>query len=70
MASIGLSEAARLTGRNASTIHRSMKTGRLSYTRDEAGNRQIDVSEQGRSGLGLEAQRESGRSAASVKFPL
>jgi hypothetical protein len=45
MASIGLSEAARLTGRNQSTIHRAMKTGRLSYTQDEAGDRRIDVAE-------------------------
>jgi hypothetical protein len=45
MASIGLSEAARLTGRNQSTIHRAMKTGRLSYTKDAAGERRIDTAE-------------------------
>jgi hypothetical protein len=45
MASIGLSEAARLTGRNQSTIHRAMKTGRLSYTVDDAGERRIDTAE-------------------------
>ena len=45
MASIGLSEAARLTGRNQSTIHRAMKAGRLSYTVDETGERRIDTSE-------------------------
>ena len=45
MASIGLSEAARLTGRNQSTIHRAMKAGRLSYTVDETGERRIDTAE-------------------------
>jgi hypothetical protein len=45
MASIGLSEAAKLTGRNQSTIHRAMKAGRLSYTVDEAGERRIDTAE-------------------------
>jgi hypothetical protein len=44
MASIGLSEAAKLTGRNQSTIHRAMKTGRLSFT-IEAGERRIDTAE-------------------------
>ena len=45
MASIGLSEAARLTGRNQSTIHGAMKVGRLSYTVDETGERRIDTAE-------------------------
>jgi hypothetical protein len=45
MASIGLAEAARLTGRNQSTIHRAMKAGRLSYTVDTAGVRQVDTAE-------------------------
>ena len=45
MATIGLSEAAKLTGRNPSTIHRAMKTGRLSYTLGAAGERQIDTAE-------------------------
>jgi hypothetical protein len=42
---VGLRQAARMTGRNQSTIHRAMKTGRLSYTTGEAGERRIDVSE-------------------------
>jgi len=42
---IGLRQAARMTGRNQSTIHRAMKTGRLSYTTSETGERRIDVSE-------------------------
>ncbi|MBO0735240.1 MAG: hypothetical protein J2P48_01520 [Alphaproteobacteria bacterium] len=45
MPSIGLAEAARLCGKNQSTIHRAMQAGRLSYTRDEAGERRIDVAE-------------------------
>lgn len=45
MAEIGLAEAARLTGKNRSTLHRAMKTGRLSYTVNDAGQRQIDVAE-------------------------
>jgi hypothetical protein len=45
MAAIGLAEAARMTGRNPSTIHRALKAGRLSYTKDAAGERRIDVAE-------------------------
>jgi hypothetical protein len=42
---VGLAEAARLTGRNQSTIHRAMKTGKLSFTRTPAGERQIEIAE-------------------------
>jgi hypothetical protein len=45
MALVGLSEAAKLTGRNQTTIHRAVKTGRLSYTVDEAGARRFDTAE-------------------------
>jgi hypothetical protein len=45
MPSVGLSEAAKLTGRNQSTIHRAMKVGRLAYTVEASGERRIDVSE-------------------------
>ena len=45
MASVGLSEAAKLTGRNQTTIHRAMKVGRLSYTVGETGERRIDTAE-------------------------
>ena len=45
MPAIGLIEAARLTGKNVSTIHRAMKTGRLSYTRNDAGVRLVEVAE-------------------------
>src|SRR4051794_26493156 len=45
MASIGLREAARITGRSQSTIHRAMKAGRLSFTVNEADGRRIDTAE-------------------------
>src|SRR4051812_27216726 len=45
MPAVGLSEAAKLTGRNQSTIHRAMKTGRLTFTVAENGERRIDVAE-------------------------
>jgi hypothetical protein len=45
VAQIGLRQAARLTGRNQSTLHRAMKAGRLSYTVDAAGQRRIDTAE-------------------------
>jgi len=45
MALVGLSDAAKLTGRNQTTIHRAMKTGRLCYTADETGARRIDTAE-------------------------
>jgi len=45
MALVGLHEASRIVGRNRSALHRAMKTGRLSYTLDEAGERRIDVAE-------------------------
>ena len=45
MASVGLSEAARLTGKPRSTIHRAMKDGRLSYTVGPDGARLIDPAE-------------------------
>ena len=43
MPKIGLNEAARMTGRNRATIHRAMTTGRLPFTEDNRGNRQIEV---------------------------
>jgi hypothetical protein len=45
VAQIGLRQAARLSGRNQSTLHRAMKAGRLSYAVDAAGQRKIDTSE-------------------------
>jgi hypothetical protein len=45
MALIGLSEAAKLTGRNRTTIFRAMKAGRLSFTVNDAGERRIDTAE-------------------------
>lgn len=48
MATVGIAAAARLAGVNASTVHRAMRAGRLSYTTDPAGKRRIDVAELGR----------------------
>ena len=45
MAKVGLKQAAELTGRNQSTIHRAMKNGKLSYTVDDNGQRWIDPAE-------------------------
>jgi len=45
MPSVGLKEAARLTGKNQSTIHRAMKKNKLSYTVNDDGERVIDVAE-------------------------
>jgi hypothetical protein len=42
---IKLGEAARLTGKAKSTIHRAMEAGRLSYTIDDEGERLIDPAE-------------------------
>lgn len=42
---VGLTEAARLTGKDASTITRACNSGRLSFTKDEAGSRMFDVAE-------------------------
>jgi hypothetical protein len=42
---VGLKEAARLTGKNQSTIHRAMKSGKLSYTISDSGERMIDPAE-------------------------
>lgn len=45
MPQIKLGEAARLTGKAKSTIHRAMESGRLSYTVDAEGERLIDPAE-------------------------
>src|SRR3954451_10938488 len=45
---VGLNEAARLTGKDASTITRAGQPGRLSFTKDESGNRMFDLAELGR----------------------
>jgi hypothetical protein len=45
MPQVGLKEAARLTGKNQSTIHRAMKSGKLSYKVNDSGERIIDIAE-------------------------
>jgi hypothetical protein len=70
MAQIGLRQAARLSGKNTSTIHRAMKTGRLSFTVDEAGARQIDTAELDRV-FGIKTLSESNKvNGALVAQPL
>jgi predicted nucleic acid-binding Zn-ribbon protein len=45
MAKVGAQRAAELTGKSKSTIQRSMNGGKLSFEKDSAGRRVIDVSE-------------------------
>jgi hypothetical protein len=42
---VGLNEAARLAGKDQSTITRACQSGRLSFTKDEHGNRMFDPAE-------------------------
>jgi TolA-binding protein len=42
---VGLNEAARLTGKDASTITRACQAGRLAFSKDESGNRMFDLAE-------------------------
>jgi hypothetical protein len=63
MANIGLSEAARLTGKPRSTIHRAMKSGRLSYTVGADGARLIDPAELERA-FAINPQRNNGATDA------
>lgn len=72
MGAIGLAEAARLTGKNQSTIHRAMKLGRLSYTKNDASERRIDVAELERvfgikKNAGLRSLSGNGASPASMR---
>ena len=62
MALVGLSEAARLTGKAHTTIHRAMKAGRLSFTLDGTGERQIDTTELARV-FGLKTTNGAGSGA-------
>ncbi len=45
MAKVGAQRAAELTGKSKSTIQRAMNGGKLSFEKDSAGRRVIDVSE-------------------------
>ncbi len=45
MALVGLKRASELTGKNQSTIHRAMKSGRISYSTNDSGERLIDTAE-------------------------
>ncbi len=63
MAKVGATEAEKLTGVNRSTIHRAMKSGKLSYETDENGHKKIDVSELERV-FGLQQQDATPRNVA------
>lgn len=45
MALVTISEAAKLTGKSRTTIHRHISTGKLSKVQDGAGNFKLDISE-------------------------
>jgi hypothetical protein len=42
---VGLKEASNLTGKNQSTIHRAMKSGRISFIVNDIGERMMDPAE-------------------------
>ena len=66
MPAVGLSEAAKLTGRNQSTIHRAMKTGRIAFAVAENGERRIDIAELERS-FGLKGSARPDASAQPLQ---
>lgn len=60
-----------MTGRNQSTVHRAMHTGRLSFTVNEAGERRIDVAELARVfGIKATTVGANGASDATVAHTL
>ena len=70
MAKIGAQRAATLAGVSKATIQRAMKTGRLSYEVDEAGQKLIDTSELERV-FGARAERAAAQdSEAALKAEL
>lgn len=66
-ATVGLTEAARLTGKNASTITRSRRSGKLSARADGNGNALFDVAELERVFGPLRCPDDAGTSANSVQ---
>jgi hypothetical protein len=65
MAKVGLSKAAELSGKSASTIHRAMSKGRLSYEADENGTRLVDTAELARV-FGIHADAIAGDSVRDM----
>ncbi len=45
MAKVGVQRAVELTGKSKSTIQRALNSGKLSFTKNDAGRRLVDVSE-------------------------
>jgi predicted site-specific integrase-resolvase len=66
LALIGLTEAAKLTGKDKATIHRALKSGKLSCTLSDSGERQIDPAELGRV-FPIRSQDEVARTGDSGK---
>jgi hypothetical protein len=75
MALVGLTEAARLTGKHPTTIIRAATAGRLSFSVNAAGQRQFDIAELeraygvklGNGAVGDAAAAELQRSSALVR---
>src|SRR5918999_145983 len=57
MTKLGLMKAAELTGKSASTIHRAMKAGRLSFEMNDHGERTVDALELEKMEVELRAER-------------
>jgi hypothetical protein len=70
MAKIGAQRAATLAGVSKATIQRAMKTGRLSYEVDEAGQKMIDMSELDRVFGARAAKNATVNSEAAVQAEL
>lgn len=64
---MGITDAAKLTGRNASTITRAANQGRLSFHKDSAGRRVFDVAELERVFGKLRNPEEGTHSAEAVQ---
>lgn len=70
MAKIGAQRAATLAGVSKATIQRAMKTGRLSYEVDEAGQKMIDTSELDRVFGASKAKSNAASAEAAVQAEL
>jgi hypothetical protein len=69
MALIGLKQAAELTGKNQSTIHRAMKSGKLSFRMDDSGQRLIDPAELERWASDNPSRLEGGKAGVDGQSP-
>jgi hypothetical protein len=67
MAKVTLQRAAALSGKARSTIHRALKSGKLSFERDATGTRLIDVAELERAFGVLATPEPEGNGAAELQ---